>query len=365
MPQPSSVATLVARDICHERGGRTVLHRCLVAIGPETCLGIVGPNGVGKTTLLQILRAGDRRRSRAKFARTRRPPPSATWRRSTTAPPRSPSANCSYRRTGLAAAEADRPPRRPALGRADHRPTTAMPLPWLATRRWLPATSRPASSHAGTTSGLEPSLARPPSDALGRPAGQGGAGGHHLVPLRRHPARRAHQRPRLRRARPPRDVRRRIAAAAWSSSPTTAPSSTAPSPTVLELDEHRRTGPPRTAAAGPGTRPSGPSAAATPRRRYDATTGPRRELRRPGPNAAPVGHGRGVAKAKRNAHRTTTRPSATSGSTAPRSWPRKARQHRTRLSSGPRGGREALGGMGAAASRSARRTAVRRRRGPP
>ena len=52
---PSSLATLVARDITFERGGRTVLDHVSVTLGPETCLGVVGPNGVGKSTLLQIL----------------------------------------------------------------------------------------------------------------------------------------------------------------------------------------------------------------------------------------------------------------------------------------------------------------------
>ncbi len=52
---PTSPATLVARDINFERGGRTVLDRVTLTLSPETCLGVVGPNGVGKSTLLQIL----------------------------------------------------------------------------------------------------------------------------------------------------------------------------------------------------------------------------------------------------------------------------------------------------------------------
>ena len=52
---PASLATLVARDITFERGGRTVLDRVSVTLSPETCLGVVGPNGVGKSTLLQVL----------------------------------------------------------------------------------------------------------------------------------------------------------------------------------------------------------------------------------------------------------------------------------------------------------------------
>ncbi len=58
VPSPfslSSLATLVARDVTFERGGRTVLDHVSVTLSPETCLGVVGPNGVGKSTLLQIL----------------------------------------------------------------------------------------------------------------------------------------------------------------------------------------------------------------------------------------------------------------------------------------------------------------------
>jgi ATPase subunit of ABC transporter with duplicated ATPase domains len=48
-------ATLHARRIGHELGGRPVLHDVSLSVAPSTCLGVVGPNGVGKSTLLQIL----------------------------------------------------------------------------------------------------------------------------------------------------------------------------------------------------------------------------------------------------------------------------------------------------------------------
>ncbi len=52
---PATMATLIARQVRFERGGQTVLDGVSLTIGPETCLGVVGPNGVGKSTLLQIL----------------------------------------------------------------------------------------------------------------------------------------------------------------------------------------------------------------------------------------------------------------------------------------------------------------------
>jgi ATPase subunit of ABC transporter with duplicated ATPase domains len=49
------MATLIARQLRFERGSDWVLDGVSLTIGPDTCLGIVGPNGVGKSTLLQIL----------------------------------------------------------------------------------------------------------------------------------------------------------------------------------------------------------------------------------------------------------------------------------------------------------------------
>ena len=56
---PSSTAapaaTLAARHLRHERGGRVVLEDVSLTVGTDSRLGVVGPNGVGKSTLLQIL----------------------------------------------------------------------------------------------------------------------------------------------------------------------------------------------------------------------------------------------------------------------------------------------------------------------
>jgi ATPase subunit of ABC transporter with duplicated ATPase domains len=57
MASTSSPASfsLVGRNLAREHGPHTVLDRVDVSIGPRTRLGVVGPNGVGKSTLLRIL----------------------------------------------------------------------------------------------------------------------------------------------------------------------------------------------------------------------------------------------------------------------------------------------------------------------
>jgi ATPase subunit of ABC transporter with duplicated ATPase domains len=48
-------AMLSARGISLGRGGQTLLDDVSVSVGPRSRLGVVGPNGIGKTTLLRIL----------------------------------------------------------------------------------------------------------------------------------------------------------------------------------------------------------------------------------------------------------------------------------------------------------------------
>jgi len=71
-PSSSSSFSLVARGLASAHGSFTVLDAVDVAVGPRTRLGVVGPNGVGKTTLLRLL-AGIDRPDRGTVTRT---PPS-------------------------------------------------------------------------------------------------------------------------------------------------------------------------------------------------------------------------------------------------------------------------------------------------
>jgi ATPase subunit of ABC transporter with duplicated ATPase domains len=52
---PATGATLVASDVTRSHGSFVVLDGVSVVLGPRARLGVVGPNGVGKTTLLRIL----------------------------------------------------------------------------------------------------------------------------------------------------------------------------------------------------------------------------------------------------------------------------------------------------------------------
>jgi ATPase subunit of ABC transporter with duplicated ATPase domains len=48
-------ATVVANRLSFDRGARTVLKEVSFTVSPTSCIGVVGPNGVGKSTLLRLL----------------------------------------------------------------------------------------------------------------------------------------------------------------------------------------------------------------------------------------------------------------------------------------------------------------------
>jgi ATPase subunit of ABC transporter with duplicated ATPase domains len=109
MPSPSSSSaasfSLVARDVAREHGPHTVLDRVDVSIGPRTRLGVVGPNGVGKSTLLRIL-AGLEHPDRGSIIAT---PPTLRVGHLAQEPERADETVLEFlnRRTGVAAAEAE------------------------------------------------------------------------------------------------------------------------------------------------------------------------------------------------------------------------------------------------------------------
>jgi ATPase subunit of ABC transporter with duplicated ATPase domains len=54
-PPVASVAVLVARDVQRHHGAQVVLGGVSVTVNPRARLGVVGPNGIGKSTLLRVL----------------------------------------------------------------------------------------------------------------------------------------------------------------------------------------------------------------------------------------------------------------------------------------------------------------------
>ena len=113
-------ATLVAHHLHHERAGVVVLDDVSLTVGPDTCLGVVGPNGVGKSTLLQIL-AG---LLEPVGGSVQLDPPGATvgyLHQEHAAVPGETVRDALYRQTGAAAAEAELARAAAALGRGGPR----------------------------------------------------------------------------------------------------------------------------------------------------------------------------------------------------------------------------------------------------
>ncbi|HEV3369140.1 MAG TPA: ABC-F family ATP-binding cassette domain-containing protein [Acidimicrobiales bacterium] len=111
-------ATLVARNLTIERGGRLVVDGVSIAVGPGSRLGVVGPNGVGKSTLLAALGGWLTPTS----GRLSLDPPTATvgyLAQEQEHHPGDTLADWLYRRTGLAAAESELTESAGRLGQGD------------------------------------------------------------------------------------------------------------------------------------------------------------------------------------------------------------------------------------------------------
>ena len=209
---PSSSFSLVARGLARARGRSPCSTRSTSPSARAPASGSSGPNGVGKTTLLRLL-AGIDRPDRGTVTRT---PPSLQVGYLPQEPERGDETLLAFlgRRTGVTAAEAELERAATALG-AGAEDETAADAYSAALETYL-AVGGPDLDARARAAGGRPRTARAPVGhadprPLGRGSGPGIAGGHPAQPLRRVPARRAHQRPRLRRARAARDLPRRPA----------------------------------------------------------------------------------------------------------------------------------------------------------
>ena len=104
MSPSTPLASLVARDISKSFGPHVVLDRLNVTVGPRSRIGVVAPNGTGKSTLLRILAGIDR----PDHGRVTRTPPTAHVGYLPQVPERHPGETVRMylaRRTGVRAAE--------------------------------------------------------------------------------------------------------------------------------------------------------------------------------------------------------------------------------------------------------------------
>ena len=223
-------ASLHARDIGLSLGTRHILDQVDIDIDPGHRIGLVGPNGVGKSTLLRVL-AGALRPERGTL---RASPPDATIGYLAQEPERTAETVAEHlvRRTGVGEASdaLDRATQALADGEpgADDRYAAALER-WLALGA-ADVDSRMADVWADLGLGREP--ARPADDhAVGRRGGTRRARRAPPRPVRHLPARRADQRSRPRRAGPPGALRHRARRRRRARQPR---------PHVPRADDHRR-----------------------------------------------------------------------------------------------------------------------------
>jgi len=111
-------ATLVATRLSFDRGASTILKDVSLTVAPTSCVGVVGPNGVGKSTLLQLLAGLEL----PDAGSVRLDPPAATVGYLTQEHEHRPGETVRaalYRQTGVAAAEAELAAAGEALGAAE------------------------------------------------------------------------------------------------------------------------------------------------------------------------------------------------------------------------------------------------------
>ena len=200
-PGSASFASLVARDLTKSYGPRVVLDHVSCTVGPMHRVGVVAPNGTGKSTLLKILAGIDAPDS----GTVTRTPPTATVGYLPQEP---------ERRAGRDGARVPRAPdggdpRRggagPRVGRA-RRATTGRRRhlrrgPRALSRARRGRLRRPARCGVRRPRSPDPRARSRHALVIGWAGRACEPRRDRARPLRRVPARRAHQRPRLRRAR--------------------------------------------------------------------------------------------------------------------------------------------------------------------
>ena len=196
--------SLAARDISKSYAAVQVLDRVSLVVSPGDRVGIVGPNGIGKSTLLRVL-AGLEQPDRGQIVRggavglLPQEPEAARGRDGA----RLPRSAHRRRRRGARDGRAGGPARRRARARRRLR-RRPRPLP-RARRRGLRG-ARPCRPERRRA---RPAHRAPDDEPLRRRGGPRRPGGGPARPLRRLPARRADEQPRLRGPRAARAVPRR------------------------------------------------------------------------------------------------------------------------------------------------------------
>ena len=152
-PPPSSVvsATLVARGVTVSFGDHLVLDDVDVVVAPRDRIGLVAPNGTGKSTLLRVL-AGQHVPDRGSVTLA---PPSATVGYLPQEPDRRAGEDVRAflaRRTGVAAAQTELHRATAAVAEAEPDCAGATTLHSLDGSRSAAQTSMPASGRSGRTS---------------------------------------------------------------------------------------------------------------------------------------------------------------------------------------------------------------------